>query len=91
MDPVVLIRPWLSTFYIELKRVPGVGIEPTWDFSRGILSPLRLPFRHPGHNWNRAIGGVEPNVSSLPPKVLKGPNRVSAFPPILVGRGPRRP
>ena len=28
-------------------QVPGVGIEPTWDFSRGILSPLRLPFRHP--------------------------------------------
>ena len=28
-------------------EVPGVGIEPTWDFSRGILSPLRLPFRHP--------------------------------------------
>ena len=31
-----------------LHKVPGVGIEPTWDFSRGILSPLRLPFRHPG-------------------------------------------
>ena len=31
-----------------LHQVPGVGIEPTWDFSRGILSPLRLPFRHPG-------------------------------------------
>ena len=31
-----------------LQEVPGVGIEPTWDFSRGILSPLRLPFRHPG-------------------------------------------
>ncbi len=28
--------------------VPGAGIEPAWDFSRGILSPLRLPFRHPG-------------------------------------------
>jgi hypothetical protein len=30
-----------------------VGIEPTWDFSRGILSPLRLPFRHPGYDKNR--------------------------------------
>ena len=28
--------------------MPGVGFEPTWDCSRGILSPLRLPFRHPG-------------------------------------------
>ena len=32
------------------RPVPGVGIEPTWDFSRGILSPLRLPFRHPGNS-----------------------------------------
>ena len=23
--------------------VPGVGIEPTWPYGRGILSPLRLP------------------------------------------------
>ena len=28
--------------------VPGVGIEPTYSFEWGILSPLRLPFRHPG-------------------------------------------
>jgi hypothetical protein len=67
--------------------VPGVGIEPTWDFSRGILSPLRLPFRHPGHNWNKVISGVEPNVCSLPPKVLKGPDRASAFPPMGGGAG----
>ena len=26
----------------------GVGFEPTWDCSRGISRPLRLPFRHPG-------------------------------------------
>ncbi len=39
--------------------MPGVGIEPTWDFSRGILSPLRLPFRHPGPFSDREIGGVE--------------------------------
>ena len=35
-------------FNQPLAPMPGVGIEPTWDFSRGILSPLRLPFRHPG-------------------------------------------
>jgi hypothetical protein len=29
--------------------MPGLGFEPRWDCSRGILSPLRLPFRHPGH------------------------------------------
>lgn len=28
--------------------VPRVGLEPTWCCHRGILSPVRLPFRHPG-------------------------------------------
>src|SRR4051812_8001468 len=28
--------------------VPGGGIEPTCPCERGILSPLRIPFRHPG-------------------------------------------
>ena len=32
--------------------MPGAGIEPAWDCSRGILSPLRLPFRHPGRADN---------------------------------------
>ena len=29
--------------------VPKVGLEPTRPLSRGILNPLRLPFRHLGH------------------------------------------
>ena len=28
--------------------VPGAGFEPARGFPQGILSPLRLPFRHPG-------------------------------------------
>lgn len=28
--------------------VPEVGVEPTHPCGRGILSPLRLPFRHSG-------------------------------------------
>jgi hypothetical protein len=28
--------------------VPGEGLEPSRYFYRRILSPLRLPFRHPG-------------------------------------------
>lgn len=28
--------------------VPGVGFEPTRAFTQRILSPPRLPFRHPG-------------------------------------------
>ena len=29
-------------------KVPGLGFEPRRAEARGILSPLRLPFRHPG-------------------------------------------
>ncbi len=38
--------------------MPRAGIEPAWDFSRGILSPLRLPFRHPGNPCILAIPPV---------------------------------
>ena len=31
------------------ERMPGVGVEPTRPCGPRILSPLRLPFRHPGH------------------------------------------
>ena len=33
---------------VPVGKVPGVGFEPTHPCGRGILSPLRLPFRHPG-------------------------------------------
>ena len=28
--------------------MPGAGIEPALPYGKGILSPPRLPFRHPG-------------------------------------------
>jgi hypothetical protein len=28
--------------------MPGVGLEPTWGYPQGILSPLRLPISPPG-------------------------------------------
>jgi len=28
--------------------VPGAGLEPARPYGQGILSPQRLPFRHPG-------------------------------------------
>ena len=31
-------------------RVPGAGVEPAFPGGKGILSPSRLPFRHPGMN-----------------------------------------
>lgn len=38
--------------------VPGAGIEPARPFGQGILSPLRLPFRHPGNEINYSLIGV---------------------------------
>ena len=42
---------WFS-FY---GMVPGAGLEPAWTFVPWILSPLRLPFRHPGNNLVKHI------------------------------------
>ena len=33
------------------KCVPGAGFEPARPFGQWILSPPRLPFRHPGPAW----------------------------------------
>ncbi len=34
--------------FVPRKLVPGEGLEPTQPLSQRILSPPRLPFRHPG-------------------------------------------
>gem|GEM_PF-4312927 len=36
------------------ERIPGAGLEPARPFGQGILSPMRLPFRHPGATPRRA-------------------------------------
>ena len=53
---------------LDSIQMPGVGIEPTWDFSRGILSPLRLPFRHPGRSRNMATYRAKPSALHFDPK-----------------------
>ncbi len=40
--------------------VPGVGFEPTRSCERRILSPLRLPFRHPGTGMDGIIAHRRP-------------------------------
>lgn len=30
--------------------VPGAGLEPARPYGQWILSPVRLPFRHPGNS-----------------------------------------
>jgi hypothetical protein len=44
----------------ERRWVPGAGFEPARPFGQWILSPPRLPFRHPGQRGDsliRASGG----------------------------------
>lgn len=44
-QPVLKLR---ETKACLMRVVPKVGLEPTRSFDRGILNPLRLPFRHLG-------------------------------------------
>ena len=37
-----------NMFLGQNEVVPGEGLEPSRPFGQRILSPLRLPFRHPG-------------------------------------------
>ena len=37
-----------STEVNKFKLVPRAGVEPARPFGQRILSPQRLPFRHPG-------------------------------------------
>ena len=62
------LRQDMNTRLVEARHgavrvslvVPAVGIEPTRPRGLGVLSPLRLPFRHAG---NRLVNA---EVSTLP-------------------------
>lgn len=45
-----------------ILMVPKAGLEPARPQRRGILNPLRLPFRHLGHGFDLAkdLGKVQP-------------------------------
>src|SRR5690349_17882794 len=43
--------------------VPGEGVEPSRYFYRRILSPLRLPFRHPGLRGRAACRASRSSLS----------------------------
>ena len=47
-----------SLYFWAFSVVPGIGLEPIRDCSRGILSPLRLPIPPPRHM--EAPTGFEP-------------------------------
>ena len=59
----------------RLRLVPMTGLEPVWGCPRGILSPLRLPFRHIGKrkegSWVRTFCLEAPPRFELGVKLLQ--------------------
>lgn len=55
-----------------VKMVPGAGLEPARPIGQRILSPLRLPFRHPGT-------GISPNYSCETVKIYRPRMKTSHF------------
>lgn len=48
------------------RLVPGAGLEPALPYGNRILSPKRLPFRHPGEELaQNGKGGIERQPESL--------------------------
>ena len=43
-------KPYFTTlhYFVRCLVVPKAGLEPARPLKRGILNPLRLPFRHLG-------------------------------------------
>ena len=61
--------------------VPGAGLEPARDCSRGILSPLRLPISPPGHKRWR----LRPE-SNRRPRLCRPLHNHSATQPIFISK-----
>ena len=49
----------------ERSMVPGAGLEPARPYGQGILSPKRLPFRHPGARLRPSLAVTGLSVNSL--------------------------
>ena len=52
--PAALVRAHRCPSVPIRPSVPGAGFEPARPFGQWILSPPRLPFRHPGR-WGRSL------------------------------------
>ena len=52
-----------STEVNKFKLVPRAGVEPARPFGQRILSPQRLPFRHPGM---LSVTRILPSLSAFP-------------------------
>src|SRR5690348_11532190 len=59
----------------RLKVAPRAGVEPARPFGQRILSPQRLPFRHPGM---LSVSLTIPSLCSLRLVEIRLPSRVGA-------------
>ena len=59
-------RATLSPALTLQKAVPGAGLEPARPFGQWILSPSRLPFRHPGR-WRVSLSGGRSGLGQRKP------------------------
>ena len=57
--------------------MPGAGLEPARLFSQGILSPKRLPFRHPGATFAVTVSGRALSVNPLAAREMSLARRAS--------------
>ena len=78
---------WLNRNYAAISKeyrvfclVPEGGVEPPCPCGRWILSPLRLPFRHPGAPCERSFGdGRNPNMHAPASAISTQPCRRVSF------------
>ena len=72
MQPALELRVfWRTHLYIQMMyntmrrkaQIPGAGLEPARPCGQGILSPTRLPFRHPGATPRHALESLLPHHS----------------------------
>ena len=55
--------------YLRADLVPGVGLEPTQCFHRGILNPLRLPISPPGQGQKNLVSFKEGDSAQGPEQI----------------------
>jgi hypothetical protein len=67
--------------FLPRRRIPGAGLEPARPCGQGILSPTRLPFRHPGARRIPARASHDAMCSAFAKAEMLGTNvRILATP-----------
>ena len=87
---------WLFVdVFRSIHSVPGAGFEPARPFGQWILSPPRLPFRHPGlldlYAYEARPTQQEPNIERTAASMTtRSEAKVEKFKPVTVEKGIRQ-